>query len=331
MSDPGRDSIVVLVNRLGELRADQTTTRLVQAAARLGHRVHLIDVFGLAVHRPDDIRARAITVEPGSDDSLAAIAAQTASTTSRLVRLDRARLVLVRTSPGRDLAHAWAHRMALHAMRLLSDRGVRVVNDPVGLERASSKLYGACLPPELSPATLVTHEWSSARSWIEQLGRPVVVKPLLGSQGRDVFFLDHADVANAKQIVEVLGRSGYLVVQEYLPEAVEGDVRVLLFDGAILEVDGREAAVRRVPQRGEFRSNVSLGARAEAVSLTPEQLSVSERIAAILARDDIVFAGLDLVGTHAVEVNVYSTGGLTDMELFYGLDYATPVLTGLLA
>lgn len=291
----------------------------------------MTDVFKLSVHSPTDVRALVVTVDAGEHVTAADVCNAARGRPDQQTALTAAELVLIRTSPGRDLEYAWAHRVTLQATRLVADAGVGVVNDPIGLERASSKLYAACLPADVSPATLVAHSWEAARSWIDELGKPVVIKPLLGSQGRNVFFVESVDAPNVKQICELLGQTGYLVVQEFLPDAAAGDYRVLLLDGTILSVGGREAAVHRVPRRGEFRSNVALGARAEPAELTAAQRRTTARVAQVLADDGIRFSGLDLVGERIVEVNVYSTGGLVDAELFYDVDYATPVIEALLA
>lgn len=322
--------ILMIVNRLHELKPDQTTARLVEACAHAGHEICLTDIFKIAVHSPTDVRALVVTIAPGKGVTAADVCATARGGSDRLVGLGSAELVLIRTSPGRDLDHAWAHRLTVQAARLSAHAGVRVVNDPIGLERASSKLYAACLPADMSPATLVVHSWETARCWIEALGRPVVIKPLLGSQGRNVFFSEGANAANVKQICELLGQSGYLVIQEYLEEASRGDFRVLLLDGEVLTVGGREAAVHRVPRAGEFRSNVALGARAQPAELNERQRRTARHVAQLIAADGIRFAGLDLVGERIVEVNVYSTGGLVDAELFYGVDYAWAVMSALL-
>ena len=89
----------------------------------------------------------------------------------------------------------------------------------------------------------------------------------MGSQGRDVFFLDGYDSLNTRQVVDILGRTGYLVVQEYVSEATEGDIRVLTLDDQIICTD-KPIGIHRAPAPGERRSNISLGGTASVVELT---------------------------------------------------------------
>ena len=49
------------------------------------------------------------------------------------------------------------------------------------------------------------------------------------------------------------------VVQEFVHGAEQGDVRVTLIDGRVLQADGRVAAVGRVPGGSDFRSNLHAG------------------------------------------------------------------------
>lgn len=323
--------IAFIVNHCGELQPDQTTTRLIQACHGRGLGVAVFDVFSLAVRSVDDVRAWAVVLPQTPPLSRAQICSAARSGKRTEIRTQQLELVVIRTSPGRDLENAWAHRMMLHAALQLRDSGVDVVNDPVGLERASSKLYAACLPAELTPRTVVAHSWEAIARFMDELGGPVVVKPLLGSNGRDVFFVEYRDAANVRQICAMLGRTGYLVVQEFLEEAVDGDKRVLLLDGEVLELDGMVAAVHRVPRLGELRSNVSLGARAQATELSARERAICAQAAELLLDDGIRFSGVDLLGDKLLEVNVYSTGGLVDAEKFYGRDYGSAVIDALIS
>lgn len=318
--------IAILTNRIADLKPHQTTARLAEAALAIGQEVALIDVLGLSIHAPGDVRATAVVVAEPLDT--AAICARVAAAERTAVDLEGIELLLIRTSPGRDIERAWAHQLALQAARLVRDAGVEVANDPVALERASSKLYSACLPADLTPQTLVTHDPAAAAAFVDRLDGPAVLKPLLGSQGRDVFFV--RDDQNLTELARLLGRTGYLLIQEYLPEASEGDSRVLLLDGEVIAAPRGHAAVRRMPRAGEFRSNVALGAQVSHAKLSDDQLEVCRKAGSVLVADGIRFAGLDLIGTKIVEVNVYSTGGLVDAEIFLRVDLATPVIEALL-
>ena len=222
--------------------------------------------------------------------------------------------VIIRTAPGKDITRGWAHRLALEVMRLAHENGVRIINSSLGLQRASSKLYTVCLPAEFVPRTMVCHSLKSVETFAQTLDGAFVMKPLMGSQGRDVFFLDGIDTLNTRQVVDILGRSGYLVVQEYVPEATAGDIRVLTLDKDLIN-DDPPLGIRRPPAPGERRSNIWLGGTASIVELTNRQASICRNVAKLITKDGIRFAGLDLVGDKIVEINVFSPSGIQDMGL----------------
>ena len=323
--------ILFLLNDRWTVKPDNTTSTLMLACHRLGHPLLVTDVVHLQAISSKSLFAEALELPTGSDvDSTKKLARQTGKAKVRRVDLSHMDTVMIRTAPGKDITRAWAHRLALEIMRLAHDNGVSVVNSPLGLQRASSKLYTVCLPEEFVPKTMVCHSLKSVQTFAEFINGPFVMKPLLGSQGRDVFFLEGYDSLNTRQVVDILGRTGYLVVQEYVPEAVEGDIRVLTLDNSIVS-DGKPIGIRRTPASGERRSNVSLGGTASVVELTKRQATICTKIAKIINKDGIRFSGIDLVGEKIVEVNVFSPSGLQEIDRFLGRPISIDVMSGLLA
>ena len=87
--------------------------------------------------------------------------------------------------------------------------------------------------------------------------------------------------------------------------------------------------MRRVPPGDDFRSNVAVGGQPAQGDLTPGQRRSALAIGEQLVRDGIFLAGLDLIGDVAVEINVFSTGGLGDAGAFEGVDFIGPILDGI--
>jgi glutathione synthase len=296
----------------------------VRAAQRRASRCFVGSVDTLSLLPTGAVSIQAIRV--GETSSLEGLVASLREAQPEGVCVDELDAVLVRTNPGRD-DRAWAHSTAMTLLRVARDRGVLVLSDPDGLARASSKLYLAELPANITPRTLVTRDRAHIDAFLHDVGGPCVLKPLSGTHGRDVFRVDAAQPANLNQIVDVLARQGYVMAQEFVPEAVEGDVRLLMLHGEVLTVGGCVAAVRRVPSGADFRSNISAGGRAVAADLTPELLAVAQAVGPLLVRDGIFLAGLDVIGTKVVEVNVFSPGGFQDAEAFTGIDFSQHVIS----
>ena len=96
---------------------------------------------------------------------------------------------------------------------------------------------------------------------------------------------------------------GYLVIQEYLEEAVEGEKRLLWVGGQVMGAYLRE----RAP--GEFRHNLKRGGTPRPTSVTEEDHALVQAVNPVLTRQGIWLAGLDVIGGKLVEVNTLNPGG----------------------
>ena len=79
--------------------------------------------------------------------------------------------------------------------------------------------------------------------------------------------------SNLNQIFEAASGDGYLIAQAYIPEAKAGDVRLFLMNGLPLVRDGSYAAFRRVPAKGDVRSNIHAAGTARKVKVTDTMLA----------------------------------------------------------
>jgi len=304
---------VFIVNSVSTVDAAQTTGMLIAGMVARGHEVYMAGADHLSASPSDEILARAHRVveagvlTPGEDRVLA-----------------KGDLVVVRTNPARAAAGP-THSTALEFLSLAQQQGAVVINDPEGLRRASTKLYTNRIPAHLRPRTLVTRDPRAIRRFVEDNPGPSVLKPLVGTRGTDVFKVSGAE-PNLNQIIEVLTRAGAAMVQDFVPEAVDGDVRILVLAGDVLRVDGQAALVRRVPSGNDFRSNVHVGAVAAPSEYDARLRELVASVAPILARDGLALCGLDVIGGKVVEINTFSAGGLQDANRFYCVDFTAPVL-----
>src|SRR5699024_316640 len=137
-----------------------------------------------------------------------------------------------------------------------------------------------------------------------------VVKPLYGAKGRNVFMIEDEEETNLSQIIEAVLGDGYAIVQEVIPGGEEGDARILVLDGAILQCDGVHAAFRRVPTGSDPRANISAGGRSVPLEVGDEQRRIVEATGAKLVADGMWFVGIDVIGGKVVEINAESPGGM---------------------
>lgn len=321
--------LVVLVNDVGGIMADQTTALLALRARQRDWEVWLSDVAQLQIAASGEIRARAWPAAPPAEPQPWLRATQAA--TPRFIGLEAGDRLLIRTNAARDAQRAALHDAALGICGLARGRGTVVLNSPEGLRRANSKLYLSHLPAWTRPETLISAQPEALAGWVRSQDQQSVLKPLAGTQGTDVFRVGPADDGNLRQICQVVTRRGYGVAQAYLPDAPAGDTRLILVDGKLLTVQGQRAAISRVPGQGEFRSNVAQGGSAKPATWRPAWDAVVDAVGPILAADGLWLVGLDMVGDKIVEANVSAPGGFGDAEAFYGVDFTGAALDSLAA
>lgn len=312
-----------IVNDLETLSPKQTTAALIRGLAARGYRVGVCGVGAVSLEPDGRIRAP-LFLQRG-----AASVEELRHTVPVPHWLEPGDQVWIRTNPGR-YADPEVHRAMLAMLAVAQSQGISVINRPDGLQKAETKLYLHHLPAHVRPPTLVSGDPAALHRFVATCGEPVVLKPLSGTRGTDVFKV-HAGASNLSQIIECLTRQGPTMAQGFVPEAVDGDVRVLLVKGQPLRVKGAIAAVRRRPPAGDFRSNVFRGGQAEGVQHIPGLDDIVAAIAPRLVEDGLFLVGLDLIGRCVVEVNVFSPGGLGDAQLFSGVDFETPLLDAFVA
>lgn len=311
-----------MVNSTAGLSAGGSTAHWIDVTAASGSEVLLAEIGDLETLPSGEIAALARPVLPRATVQETIASAQYARL--RRVALGSLDAVIMRTNPGRD-QQAWRHDGGLIMLSHAQRRGVLVLNNPNTLLYARSKVYLSTLPAHTRPQTLVSRDVRSIRQFVREHGKSVV-KPTVGTHGRDVFVLESESASNFSQVVEVVRREGFAMVQSFVPEAPEGDTRVLLVDGAPLVVDGRIAAVHRRPSAEDFRSNIHAGGRAEPADVTPAILQVVDDVGARLREDGLFLVGLDIIGDSIVEVNAFAPGGFEDASRFAGVDFMSALV-----
>lgn len=219
-------------------------------------------------------------------------------------------VLFIRNNPTEEgSSRQWAEQAGVAFGRMMQQEGVLVLNDAYALSHAFiDKLYFEELPSEIKPKSLITRSKEEILEFFEQNKKKMVLKPLEGSGGRDVYLIDKNE-KNLNQIIENIINKGYVIAQEFLPAAKE-DVRVLLMNGQIMQKDGKFGIIRRVSGEGEFRSNFAQGGKADKTELTEGIKKVVEVVGPKLIKDGLFFVGLDVVNDKLIEINVLSPGGL---------------------
>ena len=240
-----------------------TTTRLAMQATNMGHEVWLMGMGDFSYEPDGSLSAHARGAAEKNYRSHERYLADIQEPKSdQLLSLSEFDVVMLRADPADDATEApWANQAVVAFGQLFARAGVLVVNDPFTLSNALSKAYFQHFPEIVRPRTLISRDEQQIADFVDELGGKAVLKPLQGSGGSGVFLVNDKESPNRKQIVEAIPRDGYVVTQEYLPRAKDGDVRMFVMNGTPLTVDGKYAAFRRQSSGSDMRSNVSPAAR----------------------------------------------------------------------
>ena len=322
--------IAFVVNKTETEIDEYATTRLAKAAALMGHEVWYIGLGDLRIGDPDgEIGAHARKGVARDDDTLTVFTERMKASSAERIRLDKVDAIFLRNDSIEDLHdRPWASSMGSVFGQLLVARGVTVVNDPTVLLRAGMKMYLDEFPAEIRPPSLLTRNVEDIRTFVSSMDRSIV-KPLCGAKGRNVFRVDGDGETNLNQIMEAVLGDGYMYAQAYVDGAEEGDMRIFLLDGELIEVDGHVSAFRRVPQGNDPRANISTGGKVSPCDITASTRAMIDAMRDKLVHDGMFFVGIDVIGDKVVEINAESPSGLQAIEHLYKIDICPVVIDAL--
>ena len=193
-----------------------------------------------------------------------------------------------------------------------------IVNNPFWVRNFPEKLL-VLNYPQLMPATIITSRIEVIQEFREKYG-DIILKPLYGNGGAGVFKINYND-KNFVALFELfqMNSTEPLIAQEFLPEVINGDKRIILLDGEIL------GAINRIPKKGEIRSNMHVGGKAVATELSIDEIKICEQIGSTLKEHRQIFVGIDVIGGKLTEINVTSPTGLQELEKFENKNLASKV------
>lgn len=323
--------LAFFVNDVATEIDEYATTRLARAAAQRGHEVWYVGVGDVEFGGSEGkVVARAHAAVFEEDDTLATFMERVKESAAERVVMDDLDALFLRNESIDDLLQdrPWASPLAVVFGQMLQARGVTVVNDPTSLVRATSKLYLEEFPEKIRPRSLVTRDPDAIERFVREVGHSVV-KPLYGAKGRNVFMIEDEGETNLAQMTEAVLQDGYAIVQEFVDGGEQGDARIFLLEGEILERDGVLAAFRRVPSGNDPRANISTGGRSVPLEIGDEQREIVEAMGAKLVADGMWFVGIDVIGGKVVEINAESPGGMQSVERLYKIDVCPTVIEAL--
>ena len=234
---------------------------------------------------------------------------------AEILQLKEIDVVFMRKDPPFDMDYIYA----TYLLEQLEASGVMVVNKPSSLRDANEKLFALNFP-ELIPKTLVSSNNEKLSVFIND-NVDVVVKPLDGMGGTNIFKLKKGD--DNEEVLLKLTNNGqrYIMAQEFLPEIKHGDKRILLINGKPVDY-----ALARMPAEGNFKGNLAAGAIGVGQPLSERDRFLCKQIAPTLIEKELIFVGLDVIGDYITEINVTSPTCIRELDSQFGLNISSELL-----
>lgn len=197
---------------------------------------------------------------------------------------------------------------------------VFIMNNIDGIRRANNKLYTAAFEDTTNDFIPKTHVTKNKEYLIKMIKESeedkMILKPLNGYGGSGVILIEKRAMSSIRSLLDFYidnkdGTTNYVILQDYIPGADQGDVRILILNGKPI------GAMKRVPGEDDHRSNVSAGGSVQKHSLSEQEKELCRRIGPKLVKDGLYFVGIDVINGMLVEVNVMSPGGITYINKVY--------------
>lgn len=316
-----------IVNDVQSEKANYTTTNLALCASSRGHQVFYMGVGDLAYFSDGLMGAHAHQPENKKFRMPEPFLKNIQDSKKKQINASDLDVLLLRNDPSEDIElRPWAQNSGVIFGQLASKQGVIVLNDPFSLGDAMNKLYFQYFPEKVRPRTVISRDKGDIKDFFKECNHRMILKPLQGSGGRNVFLATKEQSSNLNQMIDAIGRDGYIIAQEYLPMAKNGDVRLFLMNGNPISINGKIAAVHRYQSKEDIRSNLHIGGTAGPAVINETIEELVELIRPKLIQDGMFLVGVDIVGDKLMEVNVFSPGGLYTAGKLNSVDYHTEVI-----
>ena len=221
--------------------------------------------------------------------------------------LSKTKFVLMRQNPPFNMDYITA------TFYLEFLKKTKVVNNPKSVRNISEKFYSINFL-KMMPPTIFTENIQEIKKFLKK-NRKIVIKPIHGFAGKNILFIQNR--LNISSISRYLKSFGTVMVQKYLPGVKTGDKRIFIINGKVC------GAIQRIPSKGSILSNISQGGTAVKTKLNFKEKKVANTIAKELKKENIFFAGIDLVSGYLIgDINVTSPTGLPQYKELTGINLA---------
>ncbi len=282
--------IISIVNPLLTLKIDDSTIEILKESIKRHHETFVIERDDLFFDR-QKIFGNAIE----GKEALLYFGGKTKSAIKRKIDLSQSDAILMRQDPPFDEDFIYI----TYLLELIKDK-VFILNDPVSVRNANEKFFPMQFS-KLIPETLISKSDIEIKKFLTNFKDGIVIKPLNNRGGNGIFYVHSKDV-NKNEIIKIVTNNGknFVMIQKFLKETRNGDKRITLLDGKILN------CCIRIPHKEDFRGNLGSGATIKKSQVTKQEKDMIKIVAPVLTKMNIHLAGIDIIGGLITEINTTS-------------------------
>jgi ribosomal protein S6--L-glutamate ligase len=198
-----------------------------------------------------------------------------------------------------------ARILAKHLLK----KGVTVLDEIIGANDLSGKLFQAqCFSQNNIPHPKTFHSLNKDlfQIWLRKQSFPILAKPIHGQKGEGIHKIDSKETA----INFFTTHSKEYLFQEFIP--IQSDLRVFIVGDNVI------GTIKRYIVDGDFRSNISLGAKSESILAEKSVTQLALHAASVIGYE---IAGVDII-QHG---NVYMVLEVNDTPQWQGFKKTTGI------
>ena len=182
-----------------------------------------------------------------------------------------------------------------------------VINNPTSIRNFSEKI-SAFQFKKFMPPTIIAQNTETIKDFLIKY-EDIITKPLYGNGGEGVYRYTIQDNKLKDTINDLATLKEPLMVQKFIPEIKEGDRRIILIDGQYA------GSVARMPMKNSIKANFHAGGIAKKTDLVRRDKEICSTISDFLIKNQLFFAGIDVIGDYLTEINITSPTGMKQINV----------------
>lgn len=196
-----------------------------------------------------------------------------------------------------------------------------LINDPSEVKNFNEKFHINYFP-SFVPKNIVTSSAKLIIDFVEK-EQEAILKPLNRCFGSGVYYLNKED-KNLLTIINTMTEEGKtpVMVQEYLPQAKDGDKRVLIIGETVLE-----ECIQKLPGDHNFKFSTHSDRFFKDAKLSQNEKNMAQEIAQKLSKRGLFLVGLDVINEKVIEINVTSPCYfIREINQHYGIHFEEKIM-----